>query len=445
MRLILAGDLILSRSLSGDADPLLPAVVTRVREADLAIANLECVFAGPNDPPAQAACGPWLGAEPALASELPWLGLGAVSRANNHAGDFGAAGMATTSAALERHGISHAGVGTDLQQARSATCIETGQGRVALVSAASTFTLASMAVAGRPDVPGTPGVSPLRVRDIMTVPPEQLSMLQDLVSRVGQSRVALGPLQFGEHLARLGGPAPDLFSPGMLGAFGTTFEAGPGVGLRRELAELDRTEVLAAVRAAAEVADVVVLALHCHESGSRPGTPDPFQVRLAHDAVAAGARVVVGHGPHHVRGIEAYRGGLILYGLGSLAFQYDGFQRQPAPAYEAVGLDRDADPHQWLERKWAGGRRGAPAGAGAWESVLAEVEFAGSEPVAARVIPIRHERTGPHLGNPRLAGDEVAGRVIAGIAAASQALGTVVDRDGRVRVDQVPRAQPAAG
>ena len=42
-------------------------------------------------------------------------------------------------------------------------------------------------------------------------------------------------------------------------------------------------------------------------------------VRFARGAVDAGADLVVGHGPHVLRGMEWYRGRLIAYSLGSLA------------------------------------------------------------------------------------------------------------------------------
>lgn len=434
MHLTLAGDVILSRGLAGSGDSEVVPVATRLRDADLTIANLECVFAGASDAPAAAACGPWLGAHPGLADELPWLGIAAVSRANNHAGDFGVAGMARTTAQLDRVGVRHAGVGEDLGRARAATFIERAGGRVALVSCASTFTLASMAVAGRAEVPGAAGLSPLRVRDVVTVTDEQADVLRGLVEALGPERAAAGVLPVGEHLARFGVSANDVISAQeRLAAFGTTFEVGGRTGLRRVMAPADRAEILAVIESAAEVAEVVVLALHSHELGPTAGEPDPFVRTFVQDAVAAGAAVVAVGGPHRVRGIELHRGGLILYGLGSLVFQYDGFTRQPAPAYEAVGLARDAAAEQWLRRKFAGGRRGAPRADLAWCSALAELEFAGRRLVAARLVPLGHQRAGAHLGNPRLSDAATGRRTLSVMSELSARYGTVVDQRGVIR------------
>jgi hypothetical protein len=82
------------------------------------------------------------------------------------------------------------------------------------------------------------------------------------------------------------------------------------------------------VHEAARRADVVVATMHAGAEGSdrthvRPG-PESYLgedrgdvVAFAHAAVEAGADLVVGHGPHVVRGLEWYRGRLIAYSLGN--------------------------------------------------------------------------------------------------------------------------------
>jgi hypothetical protein len=91
------------------------------------------------------------------------------------------------------------------------------------------------------------------------------------------------------------------------------------------------TDIAAAkklVRRAARSADVVVVTMHAGAEGSdrqhvKRGTErflgenrgDPE--RFAHAAVDAGADLVVGHGPHVLRGIESYKGRLSAYSLGN--------------------------------------------------------------------------------------------------------------------------------
>jgi poly-gamma-glutamate capsule biosynthesis protein CapA/YwtB (metallophosphatase superfamily) len=84
------------------------------------------------------------------------------------------------------------------------------------------------------------------------------------------------------------------------------------------------------IEKAAKVADVVVVQVHMGAEGAdkshvRPGTEtylgenrgDPY--RFSRAVIDAGADLVVGHGPHVVRGMEFYKGRLIAYSLGNFA------------------------------------------------------------------------------------------------------------------------------
>jgi hypothetical protein len=82
------------------------------------------------------------------------------------------------------------------------------------------------------------------------------------------------------------------------------------------------------VRRARELADIVIVTMHAGAEGTayqhvKPGTEfflgenrgNP--VAFSHAVVDAGADLVVGHGPHVLRGMEWYRGRLIAYSLGN--------------------------------------------------------------------------------------------------------------------------------
>jgi poly-gamma-glutamate capsule biosynthesis protein CapA/YwtB (metallophosphatase superfamily) len=84
------------------------------------------------------------------------------------------------------------------------------------------------------------------------------------------------------------------------------------------------------VAKAATMADLVVVQVHMGAEGAdrshvKPGTEMFFgenrgdPVRFSHAVVDAGADLVVGHGPHVLRGMEFYRGRLIAYSLGNFA------------------------------------------------------------------------------------------------------------------------------
>ncbi|MFG2055348.1 CapA family protein [Micromonospora sp. NPDC048930] len=84
------------------------------------------------------------------------------------------------------------------------------------------------------------------------------------------------------------------------------------------------------VAKAATMADLVVVQVHMGAEGAdksrvRPGTElffgenrgDP--IKFSHAVIDAGADLVVGHGPHVLRGMEFYKGRLIAYSLGNFA------------------------------------------------------------------------------------------------------------------------------
>jgi hypothetical protein len=84
------------------------------------------------------------------------------------------------------------------------------------------------------------------------------------------------------------------------------------------------------IKQARAQADLVVVQVHMGAEGVtknhvKPGTEnylgenrgDP--VKFTHAVVDAGADLVIGHGPHVVRGMEFYRGKLIAYSLGNFA------------------------------------------------------------------------------------------------------------------------------
>lgn len=79
--------------------------------------------------------------------------------------------------------------------------------------------------------------------------------------------------------------------------------------------------VAADVAAAARQADVVIVSLHTGFEYQEP--PNDLQVALAHAAIDAGARLVLGHHPHVLQGIERYGDGLIIYSLGNFVFDFD--------------------------------------------------------------------------------------------------------------------------
>ncbi|SCY66756.1 CapA family protein [Desulfoluna spongiiphila] len=91
---------------------------------------------------------------------------------------------------------------------------------------------------------------------------------------------------------------------------------------------LDRDAAVRRVRTLSTFCDIVIVSMHGGAEGSDAGhVPRQDEIYLgenrgdlyafSHAVVDAGADLVIGHGPHVVRGMELYKGRLIAYSLGN--------------------------------------------------------------------------------------------------------------------------------
>lgn len=87
---------------------------------------------------------------PETVATLTAGGFDFVSLANNHIMDYGPEALEDTIAVLNKHGISHAGAGRNLKEARRPAVLEQNGLRVAVLAYNNTFPLEFNAVAGRP-------------------------------------------------------------------------------------------------------------------------------------------------------------------------------------------------------------------------------------------------------------------------------------------------------
>ncbi|MFW6117681.1 MAG: CapA family protein, partial [Thermoproteota archaeon] len=103
----------------------------------------------------------------------------------------------------------------------------------------------------------------------------------------------------------------------------------PGVNLLEDLSESTVGSIKKKIEGVTEPEDLVVVSLHW--GGNWGYAIPPRQIRLAHQLVEdAGVDVIHGHSSHHVKGIEVYRGGLILYGCGDFLTDYEGIKGHEA-------------------------------------------------------------------------------------------------------------------
>ncbi len=254
--LVLAGigDIALSKPIGEDLSEALDVL----RRADVAIGNLEAPFTAGGE-----AADKWvtLRQDPALVEEYVKIGFKVLNIANNHMLDYGLEGLLTTIETLRRRGIEHIGGGLNIDEALRYKTIEKNGIKLAFIGCASTLPGAS--IAGKTK----PGLAPLRVRTTYYIEPEMEKEQP--------------------------GTPPVIFT----------------VAVKDDIDRL--VDVILDARAEAEH---VVVSIHWGLAYQESILE--YQPQAARAFVDAGARLVLGHHPHRIQGVEKYRDGFIFYSLG---------------------------------------------------------------------------------------------------------------------------------
>jgi poly-gamma-glutamate capsule biosynthesis protein CapA/YwtB (metallophosphatase superfamily) len=439
----LTGDTIISRRLSVYREPEFLALIDLLRGADVAFTNLEVLFHDYEPYPMSEAGGTYMRADPALARELVWAGFDMVARANNHAADYGVHGMRLTTEHVTKAGLVQAGVGEALTEAREARFLETPNGRVALVSAASTYPDHARAGRTRGDMPARPGLSPLRFKTTHVATRDQLDRLRRLRDELG-----LKPPE-----PKLVSPTPlvpvgsDREGEDSLLFFGQRFIIGDAPEIRTEPRQEDLDEIAAVVRNAARLSDYTLVSLHSHEgSGGSKFTPARFLITAARALVEAGADIVICQGPHVLRAVEVYYGKPILYGLGNFMMQNDTMLRLPPENYEPYSLGANAHVADFNDHRYDFDRAGFPTQPEIWESAVAMVRWEGKRlsELVLHPVSLGFGKPRPHRGRPMIADAQLARKIVEDVARLSrEPFGTeIVFRDGLgiVRIPEVAAA-----
>ncbi len=209
------------------------------------------------------------GQEPRMAEAFKSVPFEVVSAASNHTGDWGTEIIDDTLQTLRGLGVATVGAGRNLEEARRPAIIERNGMRIAFVGYAS--------VVEFPDYWATDfsgGCAPMR--------------------------------------------AYTYYHP---------YETQPGAAVRVVTVPHpgDLEQLQNDVKAARQKADFVLLSIHWGVHFTT--RPCDYQVIVGHAAIDAGACAVLGHHPHQLQAIEAYKGGMIFYSLGNFCFWRDSVRK----------------------------------------------------------------------------------------------------------------------
>jgi poly-gamma-glutamate capsule biosynthesis protein CapA/YwtB (metallophosphatase superfamily) len=413
--LALVGDaIIVTPVMVHQSDPQFMGVVNAVHKSDAAVINFEGTFASEAAFPVADTGGTWIASDPGRLKDLQGIGLNLFSAANNHSVDFGIRGLLDTISVFKQGGAVFAGIGENLGQARAPGYLSTPHGRVALISGATTFSVEGPAGEARPDMRGRPGLSALRHQTVYRVNAATFDALRKMRQDIGGEQGGAGSPQ-------------TLRVPFDSGA--VTFELSDRTGVVTVPDPRDLAEITHSIHDAREMANYVVTYVHAHEQ--IPGNveiPAQFLTEYAHAAIDAGADVFAASGPHVLRGIEIYKGKVIMYSLGNFIFENDLVVPQPTDLYRTFGLGLDVLPAEMFDARSDHDRKNWPAEPRDWQSVVANVVFRDGRPAEINLTPISlgYGATRPNRGIPRLAEPGMATQILERLQKLSQPFGTTI-------------------
>ncbi|NIQ07675.1 MAG: CapA family protein [Candidatus Korarchaeota archaeon] len=421
LTLSLVGDSFVTMRQSVYDEPSFKQMVALIRDAHAGFTNLEVTLHEYEGYPAAQSGGTYTRADPHIIEDLKWMGFDLYSTANNHSLDYSYQGLFSTIASLKEANVTYAGTGKNLAEATAPAYFATKAGRIALISATSTFADWARAGSQRRDMQGRPGVNPLRYDTEYIVTEDTIETLKEIAAKLDL------PKRIQEE--------------GSYRFLGRKFVKGEEPKIRTKPNKEDMERNLTAVNHAARQADYVVFSLHAHEGrGSNHVKPAQYIETFARSCIEEGAHVLVGHGHHALRGIEIYEGKPICYSLGNFIFQNETVLKMPADFYRDLDMDpytgNPADAFDKRHEYYAKGQPGMPAefkwfttDEKYWVSVIAKVRFDGGELKTMELYPVTlgMDRPRSQRGRPMLASEEKAVEVLETLQKRSEPYGTEIE------------------
>lgn len=436
LKIVLTGDSIIARRIGVYEDEPTKELVKLIKDADVSFTNLEVL---PNDfqgHPAARSDGAHFAAHSWVLDELVDMGFNLFSVANNHALDYGVEGLLATFKELEDRNMSYAGAGRNLADSRMPVYYDTDAGSVAMISCTSTFFEEQSAGDQSPEAKGRPGVNPLHFDVVYEVTEEQLSVLRQVSDDLGletqrKEWVRLGFAADTKDASLLPLVDSNLRVAGTLNA---NFRAAEKAAVRTVPNAQDLAEIVKWVKEAKSRADIVIVSLHAHEQGDTREQPAEFIQMFARSVIDAGADIVVGHGPHLLRGMELYEGKPIFYSIGNFIGQNELIYKLPADSYKRFGIDKSLAPSEVFRIRSQDGKKGFPGDSLYWQTVVPVCRFEDGKLVQLDITPVEltYSNKPYKRGRPCLAKGQRAEEILQKFSELSSEFGTKIDENGRV-------------
>jgi hypothetical protein len=356
------GDMIFNQQISRLPEADHQQMFRIMQEADIAYGNLEFSL---NDHPELQRPFYNFRAPTDFRWEVAAIGINLVSMANNHALDFGTEGLKDSLRALDLTQITHAGAGRTLAEAHEpgTLSVQSQKTKFALLSYMRYWTQKY-----RCADPGGPCLATINPAVILTVSDGKVEQVE-------------GPLA-------------------------------------ADIAAMEDDVVLAKRHN-----DVLMVALHNHDVshhrayGIQENIP-PTEEIMYRKAIDAGADMVLGSGPHVLRGIEIYKGKPIFYSLSDFIYQYRTPDKIPVDLIHQrdTELARPTNVSVW-------DRRDTPQ---TMEGIMVRMTLNSEKLKRIEFIPVSIDDEGPLYGVPRFADAARAKEMIERVQRLSKPYGTAI-------------------
>lgn len=338
-KVVAVGDIIISHPIYDYVCQKSPELISLLKSGNVVVGNYEgtAIDLKTFDGYPEAESGfSWLLSTAESPADLAKMGFNMMSRANNHATDWGVKGLESTDSLLDQAHLVHAGTGKSLTAA-SAPAFMNAMGadgdanfsaRTSLVSWTTTFESNSPAIDASAQTLSRPGLNPLHTSSVVQLKAAEMAHMKALRAVVPSD--TLPP--FIETIESTLGAT---YFAGQLYMLETsTEEAIPAWSKQMTPNSKDIARILLNVKQAKQSSDFTVVAQHCHEPANWSEQMPEFTHKLAELAIDNGADILCGHGPHQLRGVRIYNGKPILYSLGNFIFTDNARQTVPQEEWE---------------------------------------------------------------------------------------------------------------
>ncbi len=371
-----------------------------IEKADIRLFNLENVL---SDKPIYGSSycgGVWLLAKEDTLDDTLRFGFNGCSFANNHTMDYSYDGLYSTLSAVKKRNLPVSGAGKDLQEASDYAVIETENGKCGLISLCSSINDAARAGNPSENLPGRPGLNPLRFSTVYHITPEHMKTLKEISE--------------GTHIdgrrnrSRIGGYTP--YPPeGCFGFGDYVFCESETEGKTSKVNPIDMQRTENTIKKALAECETVVVNIHSHEiKRDTDDEPDDFLIEFCRKCIDAGASAVIGTGTHQLKGIEIYNRKPIFYSLGNFIFHSDSAFCMPDDYREKYNMPTGLTPKEMINIRSRNGTRGLHSDVNNFRSLVPFLTYEDNKLEKVVLYPIRLDM---HTGFPALA-DKAEAKII---------------------------------